>query len=121
MNNKPFDPTKPVQTRSGRPARILTTYSRNPRFPIVALVEDIAGVESARQYSLNGEQNLDVVGNFDLVNVPEKRVIEFWRNIYRSPSLCGDHETREAADCSASPERIACAHIRQEFVVGEGL
>lgn len=52
MTDKPFDPTKPVQTRDGRKARIICTDAASP-LPIVALVTD-KGVEYPTVFTKEG-------------------------------------------------------------------
>ena len=75
---KPFDPTKPVQTRSGKKARIICTDRRghNER-PIIALV-DHGGNETVLSYypdgTLEGDDN-------DLVNIPE--TVTVWITVHR--------------------------------------
>lgn len=70
-----FDPTKPVQTRSGKPARILCTdrkYWDGTR-PLVALVSGGDGEEQLGTYPASG-RFLDGGSDDpdDLVNVPEQ-------------------------------------------------
>ena len=48
-----FDPTKPVQTRDGRKARIICTDLNNPAFRIVAVI-DHPGGEYVETYYSNG-------------------------------------------------------------------
>lgn len=68
-----FDPTKPVQTRGGLPARIITAALKGAKdYPIAAIVEDEYGEEYVETYTPGGylygiaEQN-----DRDLVNAPE--------------------------------------------------
>src|SRR5574337_94440 len=73
-----FDPTKPVQTRAGHPARIICT-DRKGEYPIVALVDDD---DKARCFTKDGMYWASSKPcNNDLVNVPQKR--EGWINIYQ--------------------------------------
>ena len=74
-----FDPTKPVQTRDGRPARIIANDRRtvNPgRLPIVALVRSLGGrdFETVYSYSPQGLINplSGIQDDADLVNIPEE-------------------------------------------------
>lgn len=69
-----FDPTKPVQTRSGRPARIVCT-DRAGDDPILALVgtDKNGSIEVPHVYRLDGTRN-GFPPYFDLVNVPEVTV-----------------------------------------------
>jgi hypothetical protein len=68
---KTFDPTKPVQTRDGRPARIVSTNGIAPTYPIIAIVIAEDGKDSVDQYTTSGKL-WDAQGerSDDLVNVP---------------------------------------------------
>ncbi len=85
-----FDPTKPVQTRDGRYARILCTDFKDA-WPIVAAVATPIGVEAIRYYRENGlvarnSVPLSATGAIayplvdpdDLINIPEQatRIME---------------------------------------------
>lgn len=113
-----FDPTKPVQTRIGRKARIICTDAKGPH-PIVALVDDGDG-EVITLYHASG--NVAWGGpkeRSDLVNIPTKRKV--WVNVhsYRSlTSVAGPYDTREEADKAAAryDTRVACAEIEWEEV-----
>ena len=69
-----FDPTKPVQTRGGYPARIICTDRKND-WPIIALVTDQNGREAMYSYNSDG-----TTGSFklDLINKTQTG----WINIY---------------------------------------
>lgn len=67
---KPFDPTKPVKTRDGRPARIVATDARSD-YPVVALVEDNHGHEVIRSFTARGQVVDYGTASHDLVNIPE--------------------------------------------------
>jgi hypothetical protein len=77
---KPFDPSKPVQTRDGRKARIICTDAEGVQ-PIVALVYEPSGVE-AQMFNGNGLFHPDTSRESvcDLINV-EPEVVEY-RNVY---------------------------------------
>lgn len=68
---KKFDPTKPVQTRDGLPARIICTDAEGledgPEFTIVAIVDGEVGM-----YTDEGQFISDCLDPRDLVNVPER-------------------------------------------------
>jgi len=73
-----FDPTKPVQTRDGRKARIICTDRNDADFPIVALVDD--GVyEEPKTYDSEGAY-LPNMGESasDLINIPDTKYL----NVY---------------------------------------
>lgn len=73
---KPFDPTKPVQLRDGRPARILCTDTKGLR-PILALHLIDGLVECPMKHYRNGQVGDSQCG-VDLVNVPVKK----WKWVY---------------------------------------
>lgn len=65
-----FDPTKPVQTRSGKPARILATDLAG-RMPLVAAVPAFYGSgEAVHRYYADGRASRYDEQPLDLVNVP---------------------------------------------------
>lgn len=74
---KPFDPSKPVQTRDGKPARIHAT-DLDGSFPILATYYDgnqwrTLRVSPRGKYLSYAEENLD------LINVPPPKVKrDFW-------------------------------------------
>lgn len=63
----------------------------------------------------------------DLVNSPDRVVIDGWFNIYCKEDnkawigVGGPYSTRAEALSSAEPTSIACINICQEIIVGEGL
>jgi hypothetical protein len=95
---KPFDPTKPVQTRNGKPARIICTDAKNVvGRPIVALITNNLGHEET---VLRNTDGTSVVGpQFDLVNVPERT--EKFVNYYKNGEPFAFHPTRKSADRGA--------------------
>lgn len=59
-------------------------------------------------------------GALDLINIPEKRTIEFWINVYpRERDTL--HNSKTEADTMALPGRTECLHIVREYTEGEGL
>ena len=83
-----FDPTKPVQTRNGRKARIVCTDFKGSR-PILALVEDLCNtnLELTQVYNTDGTIGLALCEDLDLVNVPEKFEFLQYAIICRNPLL----------------------------------
>ena len=119
-----FDPTKPVQTRDGEQARIVTTDCCGD-YPIVAL---IGKNESVSTHTYDGRYfaNRRSYHNHDLINVPEApKEVEAWANIYPGSSigLCGVcvYLSRAGADRAASKNRIACVRLTGEYQPGDGL
>jgi hypothetical protein len=77
-----FDPTKPVQTRDGRKARILCTNAVGTH-PIIAAVNSSDGV---CEYPIQVQDDGKVYSGeskSDLVNVPQE--ITIWFNVYYNP------------------------------------
>lgn len=72
-----FDPTKPVRTRDGRPARIICT-DRDGEFSIVGLVKGVAQeyIYTYRKDGTFSSGNVDV----DLVNIPEKVKVHVYQD-----------------------------------------
>lgn len=111
-----FDPTKPVQTRDGRRARIICT-DRDSIYSIVALVREPNGEESVSSYTKYGRSipHYGGTSSKDLINIPVRRAA--WVNFF--PRDAEVYGSREEADEDATAERIAC--VRVEFEDGEGL
>lgn len=92
---KTFDPAKPVQTRDGRPVRIICTDALGA-FPIVAMItRPHDNTEFCQQFMAHGHVSRAAEsGNrfdADLINIPESHevVVHFYRhgndgNIYLS-------------------------------------
>jgi hypothetical protein len=110
---KPFDPTKPVQTRDGREARIICTdYSGSvPGYSIIALVtfarkQEIITLTPTGRFFLYQDKH----SPNDLVNIPEKK--SGWSLIYKDIQgrrITGSHiySTEQEAECAFAS--AACA------------
>jgi hypothetical protein len=72
-----FDPTKPVTTRDGKPARIVYTDAVN-QYSIGALVMQDDGVETTMTYDSRGVFFAGKYPWTDLINVP----LTMWGNVY---------------------------------------
>jgi hypothetical protein len=115
---KKFDPTKPVQTRDGRKARIVATGLNCIQGSIVAVVTHQDGGEYASHFFDDGRYILREESDLDLVNVPEKR--GFWVNFYLDRGMLALlYPSREEADARAGANRVACKYV--EFEEGEGV
>lgn len=119
---KPFDPTKPVQTRDGRKARIICT-DRNyqvgvHRWPIVAIIEGSS--DDVMSYHENGLAHFSGTSGADLINIPAEFEFERWVNVYakRVSSLW---DTKAQCDHVASDDRIACVRVVIKGKEGDGL
>lgn len=110
MTDKPFDPTKPVQTRDGRKARIICTDMKNSYSPIVVLIAETENSESLTARAADGRCSNFTLAYGDLVNVPTKR--KAWINIY--PVGPYRHPDKELADLNAAPSRLDCIEIEWE-------
>lgn len=116
MNNKPFDPTKPVQTRDGRAARILATDAKNACYPIIAVIQTSAG-EKPQSYTLEGRFCFGVTDDTDLVNVPEGRVLECWINAYPDGTFSSWFNASDAQ--AYRGHNGTTIHVRHNYIVGE--
>ena len=118
-----FDPTKPVQERSGKRARIIETSARGEK-PIVALVVGRDGAEFVRRVYANGRLIETAEHPCDIVNIPVKR--SGWVNVYKD-GLVSDirfgnviHPTQEGARFNRDMVNwLACIFV--EIEEGEGL
>jgi len=98
-----LDPTKPVQTRNGRKARIICVdregKNASSKYPIIALVKASDGSEELRSYTVDGFHfftDEKEESENDLVNVPEERTV--WVNVYKDSGTGCCFDTRELAN-----------------------
>lgn len=121
-NMKPFDielakANHPVQTRDGRPVRILCydrKFDRN-LYPIVALVQINESREETIYYSKEGIYSDKGQTSLDLFMAPTKK--EGWISLYSEPrKIWGGHVygTEEEAFENVSPGSIATIKIEWE-------
>jgi hypothetical protein len=120
-----FDPTKPVNTRSGLQVRIVCTDMKLDKHPILALVTD-GGKEYTTSYRIDGRvAELSYNHPMDLVNIPEGRYV----NIYNVDLDTGlqslwidelTYSSRNSADMGnpdehipAGATRIACINLNR--------
>lgn len=91
-----FDPTKPVRTRDGREAEILST-TRPGAYPIVAAITYDDDEEAVYTFQANGEcPYSDGADDLDLVNVPED--VTYYANFYTDGVGCKYLTIKEAVD-----------------------
>lgn len=109
---KPFDlelakAGHPVQTRDGRPARIVCydRQTKNNIYPIVAMIKSDEGNEEAQYFTQKGEAWEGEINDLDLVMAPIKK--EGWVNVYKKP----DNPEFYKTDCIWSSEEIAKNNI----------
>ena len=107
-----FDPTKPVQTRSGRPARILCTDFKDPEYPIIAAVMCEDGSEDHQSFTADGRMySARHMDEQDLINTTERK--SFWINAFAGGVLGSAWDTREEADFRKE-ERESLIEIRMQ-------
>ena len=108
--SKPLDLTKPVQTRDGRPVRILCTDRKHFEGSVVALVL-MDGKEMVRSYNLDGRYLMSSPSDIDLINVPPKVRSEVYRNVYREGVVGANFTTAQAAKREASHGAVGVIKI----------
>lgn len=91
-----LDMTKPVQTRDGRPVRIITWTEGPDKYPIVGVVEDELG---GNLYCWTSEGNFlegcKAYHDNDLINAPESKSL--YVNI-NEKGFTTSHQSRKIAD-----------------------
>ena len=106
-----FDPTKPVQTRDGRKARIICTDADDPRYPIVALSRSpVNGREIVNQHTIDGRlygSGPEITA--DLINIPERT--RRWYNFYEPYRVRGSYPSKDFAITRRDPTRVALLEI----------
>lgn len=116
MSNNTFDINKPFKTRDGRNVHLYSKNANGP-FPIHGVVDgNYAPYGWRKDGTFTWHQNHPL----DLVNMPERRKVKVWINVY-PPGLYACHGLREEADNKAAADRIACIEREIEYTVGEGL
>lgn len=114
-----FDPSKPCQTRDGRPVEIITTKGRGPK-PIIGYIGNNERTES---WDSNGNAQIKwgiVQTQSDLINVPEpKSSGKVWVNVYKNKEATA-WSTKEMANEYEGNYRIACIGPIK-WTEGEGL
>lgn len=79
---KPFDPTKPVETRNGQTVRIICTDAKSAMWPVVALVMDKeTSLEQVHAFKANGQYHWHGSSSLDLINIPQKK--SGWVNLWK--------------------------------------
>lgn len=108
-----IDLTKPVQTRSGLPARVAST-KLDGTFPVLAIVEMPDGIEVAHQYTAKGAfMSYPGESQLDLVNVPDEAE-EFFNVYLDALTISGPKESVEEADEHAGPDRSFTLRVLRE-------
>lgn len=119
MNQK-FDPTKPVQTRDGKPARILCTDKFGDQ-PIVALTKNPDGTETTGEFSVNGSFFCNGISKHDLINVPLKIQRTVFLAVYDDGMVHMFAAKENAMKCLGNHHLFAIKEITFEAAEGEGI
>ena len=90
-----IDWTKPVQTRDGRPVRILCTDGPSPTHPVVAIIDNCYVNTLPLHGCVSTQVHEETAA--DLVNVPEETVR--WVNVYEKYIGSRLYESIEEAGC----------------------
>lgn len=75
-----------IQTRDGRPARIICTNAKNSDFPVVVLITCENGEEVAETCTKDGHININMKSERDIFMV--STVHKYWINLYRNSNGC---------------------------------
>ncbi len=105
------DISKNYKTKAGEEVTLVSDQGRG-KYPILGYA---GALEHICTWTLEGEFHTD--GSYperNLVEVPKTHVI--YLNVYPHPTLCSGYSSREHADNSAVPSRLA--RIRVEFEEG---
>lgn len=78
---RPLDLTKPVETRDGRPVRILCTDAENAYYPVIALISEVDRGEHVTRYTQDGRYMPGGEHPRDLQNVVRTETV--YVNLYR--------------------------------------
>lgn len=65
----PFDPRKPLQTRTGEPATLLADDVKMAGYPLVAVITEADGGQRVDSFTTDGAYEAGVTHSRDLVNV----------------------------------------------------
>lgn len=112
----PIDWSKPIQTVTGVPARLVCTdRATQSGHPYLILVMD-NGSEAPFCCTREG------TGQMRVQNIPAPLIQrEFWVNIYPEDQAGICHPKRTMADISATKSRVACVPVTIIYREGEGL
>lgn len=116
MNIVDFDPSKPVQTRCGKPATILCTDLKSPLYTIGARIVRDNGEEILSGFTAKGNFANDFSeDNNDLVNVGNRLKLTCWLNVY--PTRVYAFQSKEQADAQAAflAGRITCIDLNLDI------
>lgn len=112
---KPFDPTKPYRTRDGREAKIVHTF-KNGHLLVIVDNKEWHHLHDGRLLWCSTKDNI-----LDLVNIPEKKTIEFWVSVFPTGVGSFTFRTKPTAQDLKFHGVEACLHFTREYEEGEGL
>lgn len=120
-----FDPTKPVRTRDGKPARIICTDrldSPNGKGQTLMALITTGGSESAAAYWPDGRFHLTgEESSMDLINIPRKFTGTFWVAVNHRGVVSGSWDRKPDPNEISVNGFIAVKEITVELTEGEGL
>lgn len=103
---KPFDPTKPVQTKAGDKVRIIC-YDKRGNMPIVALIRFDDTTEQLNTYTNDGHFHWERYDSpYDLINIPPKVINEIYYNTYLDGTNILGYKTLDAANAHKESNRL---------------
>lgn len=107
-----LDLTKPIKTRDGNEVRIYATDGKVP-YSIHGAVLTNGAWKMASWIATGEELHNGIPSSKDLVNVPQKRTLSGWLNVY--PIGVAFHPIRDEAELFANPTRVACIPFEYEY------
>lgn len=112
-----IDWTKPMQTKSRHPVRILCTDGPSPEYPVIGI---IGSHLSPVHWTIDGRWMDGTCNNLDLENAPQRIQREYWVNVYES-HIGGQCKTQAIAKDMRENGCLACVKITIDCEEGEGL
>jgi hypothetical protein len=102
-----IDWSKPIQTRAGRPARVICADRADALRPVVVLIRGESGDELVASVTRAGTyRTTSAPDGADIINVPEP--VEYWTNIYQTSN--GAHFNSPLFTSAAVAAQGAAAH-----------
>lgn len=111
---KPFDPTKPYRTRDGREAKIVHTF-KNGHLLVIVDNKEWHHLHDGRLLWCSTKDNI-----LDLVNIPEKKRIEFWVLVRKGKPLA-IRDSDGVFEYVQKEPNDSIIHFTREYEEGEGL
>lgn len=100
-----LDRNRPVQTRDGKPVRIITWTEGTEIYPVVGEIEGVTGVHC---WTPEGYLYSSGVSGNDLVNVPPKQTVTWhWCRPEGGGHIGGNLDSSDAARVAVFPNKLA--------------